>query len=53
MMDLEVFIRICSGNVIHEMPEDGEIDKDIIDLSPNALTARTLFDIVDGVLAKK
>ena len=53
MMDLEVFIRICGGTVINEMPEDGEIDKDIIDLSPNALTARTLFDIVDGVLAKK
>ena len=32
---------------------NGEIDNDIIDLSPNALTARTLFDIVDGVLAKK
>ena len=53
MMDLEVFIRICGGTVINEMPEDGEIDKDIIDLSPSALTARTLFDIVDGVLAKK
>lgn len=53
MMDLEVFIRICGGTVINEMPKDGEIDKDIIDLSPAALTARTLFDIVDGVLAKK
>lgn len=44
---LKDFIIMCGGQVIENMSEMSEDAIDVIDLSPNAITATTLLDIID------
>ena len=48
MYKLKDFIKLCGGNVISSVNDltDEEI-ANVISLEPNALTATTLFDIID------
>lgn len=44
---LKDFIIMCGGQVIENLSEVSENDANIIDLSPNVITTKTLFDIID------
>ena len=46
MFKLEEFINLSGGRVIRDISEV-EDDVEVISLEPNAITANTLFDIVD------
>lgn len=48
MLKLSEFIKLCGGRIINDMSEVAdEKDLEVINLGPNALTATTLFEIVD------
>lgn len=48
MYKLRDFIKLCGGTVIADMKDLTDDEKaEVINLEPNALTATTLFDIVD------
>lgn len=48
MYKLRDFIKLCGGTVIADMKDLTDDEKaEVISLEPNALTATTLFDIVD------
>ena len=52
-MTLNDFIVMCGGKVITDKEGMGDAESDhieCIDLSPEALKANTLFDVVDGTI---
>lgn len=48
MLGLKYFITLCGGTIISSLDNLTDEEKaNVISLEPNALTATTLFDIVD------